>query len=180
MFARRARQDGPMAKFSGTSGRCPGCSASISSISIRLPRLPGVVCLCLDSTSGRERREGPRKNAPAVRRKRGGTFAPSHCRPVVPLVFVALARHSCRTSDIFSPMRLSAAMVYVKDLPRMRAFYGEMLGVKPINETWTDSWTEFDAGGVLFALHAIPPEIASQIEITSPPRPRGQNPVKLL
>jgi extradiol dioxygenase family protein len=78
------------------------------------------------------------------------------------------------------PMRLSSAMVYVKDLPRMRAFYGEMLGVKPSNDTWTDSWTEFDAGGVLFALHAIPPEIASQIEITSPPRPRGQNPVKLI
>jgi extradiol dioxygenase family protein len=77
-------------------------------------------------------------------------------------------------------MRLSAAMVYVKDLPRMRAFYGEMLGVKPINETWTDSWTEFDAGGVRFALHAIPAEIASQIEITSPPRARGQNPVKLI
>src|SRR4029453_14755908 len=77
-------------------------------------------------------------------------------------------------------MRLSSAMVYVKDLPRMRAFYGEMLGVKPSNDTWTDSWTEFDAGGVLFPLHAIPPEIASQIEITSPPRPRGQNPVKLI
>ena len=30
-------------------------------------------------------------------------------------------------------------MVYVKDLPRMRAFYGEMLGVKPSNDTWTDS-----------------------------------------
>jgi catechol 2,3-dioxygenase-like lactoylglutathione lyase family enzyme len=28
-------------------------------------------------------------------------------------------------------MRLSSAMVYVKDLPRMRAFYTEMLGVKP-------------------------------------------------
>ena len=71
-------------------------------------------------------------------------------------------------------------MVFVKDLPRMRAFYGELLGVKPSNETWTDTWTEFDAGGVRFALHAIPPEIASQIEITSPPRPRGQNPVKLI
>lgn len=71
-------------------------------------------------------------------------------------------------------------MVYVKDLPRMRAFYSEMLGVKPINETWTDSWTEFDAGGVRFSLHAIPPEIASQIDITSPPRVRGQNPVKLI
>src|SRR5262245_37433742 len=89
----------------------------------------------------------------------------------------------CLTPTSFGyrlPMRLSSAMVYVKDLPRMRAFYGEMLGVKPSNDTWTDSWTEFDAGGVLFALHAIPPEIASQIEIASPPRPRGQNPVKLI
>jgi predicted enzyme related to lactoylglutathione lyase len=77
-------------------------------------------------------------------------------------------------------MRLTSAMVYVKDLPRMRAFYGEMLGVKPSNETWTESWAEFDAGGIWFALHAIPPEIASQIEISSPPRPRGQNPVKLV
>jgi predicted enzyme related to lactoylglutathione lyase len=77
-------------------------------------------------------------------------------------------------------MRLNSAMVYVKDLPRMRAFYSEMLGVKPSNDTWTDSWTEFDAGGIRFALHAIPPEIANQIEITSPPRVRGQNPVKLI
>ena len=34
--------------------------------------------------------------------------------------------------------------------------------------------------GIRFALHAIPPEIASDIEITSPPRVRGQNPVKLI
>ena len=77
-------------------------------------------------------------------------------------------------------MRLGSAMVYVKDLPRMRAFYSEMLGLKPSNDTWTDSWTEFDAGGIRFALHAIPSEIASEIEITSPPRVRGQNPVKLI
>jgi predicted enzyme related to lactoylglutathione lyase len=77
-------------------------------------------------------------------------------------------------------MRLGSAMVYVKDLPRMRAFYSDMLGVKPSNDTWTDTWAEFDAGGVSFALHAIPAEIASQIEITTPPRPRGQSPVKLI
>ena len=77
-------------------------------------------------------------------------------------------------------MRMAGAMVYVKDLPRMRAFYSEMLGVKPSNETWTDSWTEFVIDGVRFALHAIPDDIASQIEITSPPRARGQNPVKLI
>ena len=29
-------------------------------------------------------------------------------------------------------------MVYVKDLPRMRAFYSEMLGVMPGHDTWPD------------------------------------------
>ena len=77
-------------------------------------------------------------------------------------------------------MKMRGAMVYVKDLPRMRTFYSEMLGVKPINETWTETWTEFDAGGVRFSLHAIPADIAREIEITSPPRARGQNPVKLI
>jgi predicted enzyme related to lactoylglutathione lyase len=75
---------------------------------------------------------------------------------------------------------MHGALIYVKDLPRMRTFYSEMLGAKPRNDMWTDSWAEFDAGGTQFALHAIPPDIAAQIEITSPPRPRGQNPVKLV
>jgi extradiol dioxygenase family protein len=75
---------------------------------------------------------------------------------------------------------MSGALIYVKDLPRMRTFYGEMLRAKPSNDAWTESWTAFDVNGVRFELHAIPAEIASQIEIASPPRARGQNPVKLL
>jgi catechol 2,3-dioxygenase-like lactoylglutathione lyase family enzyme len=71
-------------------------------------------------------------------------------------------------------------MIYVKDLPRMVAFYGDALGLKPIDETRMDSWVEFDAGDAKFALHAIPPQIADQIEISSPPRPRERNPVKLI
>jgi extradiol dioxygenase family protein len=71
-------------------------------------------------------------------------------------------------------------MIYVKDLPRMRAFYSDLLGIKPTNDAWTESWTEFDTRGVTFALHAIPEDIANQIEITSPPRVRGQNPVKVI
>jgi predicted enzyme related to lactoylglutathione lyase len=71
-------------------------------------------------------------------------------------------------------------MIYVKDLPRMTAFYGEMLGLKRIDDGRLDSWAEFDAGGVRFALHAIPADIAAQIEISSPPRPREQDPVKLV
>ena len=70
-------------------------------------------------------------------------------------------------------------MIYVKDLDRMAAFYGNTLGLKPIEETRMENWVEFEAGTTKFALHAIPSEIAGQIEISSPPRPRAGNPVKL-
>jgi catechol 2,3-dioxygenase-like lactoylglutathione lyase family enzyme len=77
-------------------------------------------------------------------------------------------------------MQLYRAMIYVKDLPRMRKFYSETLGIKPVNETRVDEWAEFDTGSARFALHAIPADIAEQIEISSPPRPREKDPVKLV
>jgi hypothetical protein len=55
-----------------------------------------------------------------------------------------------------------------------------MLRAGPVNREWTDTWAEFDAGGVRFALHAIPPEAARQVEIASPPQPREKCPVKLI
>ena len=61
----------------------------------------------------------------------------------------------------------------------MATFYSETLGLKVIEETRLETWVEFDAGPIKFALHAIPPQIADQIEISSPPRPREENPVKL-
>ncbi|MGH9613098.1 MAG: VOC family protein [Bryobacteraceae bacterium] len=76
-------------------------------------------------------------------------------------------------------MRLHRAMIYVKDLPRMREFYSQMLGIKPANEKWTGEWAEFDTGSARFALHAIPAYIARQIEISSPPQAREKDPVKL-
>ena len=76
-------------------------------------------------------------------------------------------------------MQLHRAMIYVKDLPRMAMFYGEMLGFKRVDDGRFDSWVEFDAGGARFALHAIPAEIARHIEISSPPRARENGPVKL-
>jgi predicted enzyme related to lactoylglutathione lyase len=71
-------------------------------------------------------------------------------------------------------------MLYVKDLERMKQFYGDMLGVKATNQEWTDVWATFDTGSARFALHAIPAEIARHIEITSPPTPRENDPVKLI
>jgi len=70
-------------------------------------------------------------------------------------------------------------MIFVKDIQRMAAFYGETLGLKAIEETRMENWVEFEAGSSKFALHAIPSEMAEQIEIASPPQPRETNPVKL-
>jgi predicted enzyme related to lactoylglutathione lyase len=81
---------------------------------------------------------------------------------------------------MIADMRLRSAMLYVRDLERMKQFYGDMLGVKPTNQDWTDVWASFDTGGARFALHAIPAEIAKHIEIASPPTPREKDPLKLI
>lgn len=77
-------------------------------------------------------------------------------------------------------MHLSRAILYVKDFESMVAFYGRLLDREPVEATRTENWVEFAAGGVKLALHAIPPEIAEHIQISSPPLPREDTPLKLL
>jgi predicted enzyme related to lactoylglutathione lyase len=77
-------------------------------------------------------------------------------------------------------MTLECSMLYVKDLTRMREFYGSVLQTPPINKEWTDTWALFDAGGTKFALHAIPAKHAEETELSSPPPPREGSPVKLV
>jgi predicted enzyme related to lactoylglutathione lyase len=77
-------------------------------------------------------------------------------------------------------MRLRSVMLYVKDLKRMTRFYADMLGTEPSNQTWTEAWANFDAGGIRFALHAVSTSIAENIQIASPPVPRENEPVKLI
>jgi catechol 2,3-dioxygenase-like lactoylglutathione lyase family enzyme len=74
-------------------------------------------------------------------------------------------------------MRLRQTVLFVKDLELMAEFYGEVLGLEPVAGTRTGSWIEFEAG---LALHAVPAHLAEQIEISSPPRPREDHPVKLI
>jgi catechol 2,3-dioxygenase-like lactoylglutathione lyase family enzyme len=69
-------------------------------------------------------------------------------------------------------------MLYVKDLPRMRDFYSELFGAKPVNTKWTDNWVRFDVGETSFALHAIPPDIAREIQVS--PAPREKSPAKFI
>jgi catechol 2,3-dioxygenase-like lactoylglutathione lyase family enzyme len=77
-------------------------------------------------------------------------------------------------------IRLGAAVVFAKDMPRLAEFYHEALGLPVIAAPMAPGWIEFDAGGVRLALHAIPPRIARQIEITTPPRAREETPIKLM
>ena len=76
-------------------------------------------------------------------------------------------------------MRLHGAMLFVKDLGRMTAFYGDVLGLTPNEETRLDNWVEFRDDASHFSLHAIPAAIAAGIQIESPPRAREQSAAKL-
>ena len=61
----------------------------------------------------------------------------------------------------------------------MAAFYGGTLGLKPLEATRLENWIEFETGTAKLGLHALPSEIADQIEMESPQQPREENPVKL-
>jgi catechol 2,3-dioxygenase-like lactoylglutathione lyase family enzyme len=78
--------------------------------------------------------------------------------------------------------RLASALIFVKDLPRMAAFYQHVLGLSPVSPGQpVDGFMEFDAGGDPgLTLHAIPAHLAAGIHIASPPVPRSENPVKLI
>lgn len=77
-------------------------------------------------------------------------------------------------------MDLRQAMIFAKDMAVMTAFYRDGLGLRLRLGTSRADWVEFDAGGSLLALHAIPPHIAKDIEITSPPGRRSDTPIKLV
>jgi predicted enzyme related to lactoylglutathione lyase len=77
-------------------------------------------------------------------------------------------------------MKLQMAMLFAKDMERMTAFYRDGLGLAVLPESSSEGWVVFDAGGALLALHVIPPAIASGIEITDPPEPRSNTPIKLI
>jgi predicted enzyme related to lactoylglutathione lyase len=76
-------------------------------------------------------------------------------------------------------MTLHGAMLFVKDLGRMTAFYSEILRLDVVPETRLANWVEFRSSGCRFSLHAIPAEIASGILIASPPVPRERGGTKL-
>jgi catechol 2,3-dioxygenase-like lactoylglutathione lyase family enzyme len=77
-------------------------------------------------------------------------------------------------------MKLHGSILFVKDMPRMLAFYRDGLGLRWIAERSSEDWAELDGDGAVLALHAIPAEISARIAIQSPPEAREDTPIKLV
>jgi catechol 2,3-dioxygenase-like lactoylglutathione lyase family enzyme len=77
-------------------------------------------------------------------------------------------------------MELSSTMIFAKDMQRMTAFYRHGIGLRLLEERSKEGWAELDAGAVVLALHGIPGEIAKDIQVTIPPKQRGNTPIKLI
>jgi predicted enzyme related to lactoylglutathione lyase len=71
-------------------------------------------------------------------------------------------------------------MLFAKDMKRMAEFYHEGFGLPFVSSASRQDWVEFDAGGVSLVLHALPPRLRAQMEITTPPRAREETPIKLI
>jgi|SRR6185295_12200993 len=74
---------------------------------------------------------------------------------------------------------LRHAMIFAKDMTRMTAFYRDALGLTVVPDKASAEWVELDAGGARVALHLIPEKYAKDIQITTPPKARSENPIKI-
>ncbi|MFN8059061.1 MAG: VOC family protein [Vicinamibacterales bacterium] len=70
-----------------------------------------------------------------------------------------------------------SAVLFVKDVPRMARFYGDVMGLAIVEADGATATLR--AGEFHLVLHAIPPAIADTIVLTSPPELRADVPVKL-
>jgi catechol 2,3-dioxygenase-like lactoylglutathione lyase family enzyme len=65
-------------------------------------------------------------------------------------------------------------------MKRLTAFYRDGAGLRSVSGTVTEGWVVLQAGEASVALHAIPGEIAGEIDIADPPRKREEAAVKLV
>ena len=73
-------------------------------------------------------------------------------------------------------MRLRRAILFVKHLDAMAAFYRDALGLKLAPGKSSRGWVEFED----LAPHAIPQSIADSIKIEKPPAARSDSAIKLV
>lgn len=74
--------------------------------------------------------------------------------------------------------KLSRVILFVKDMDRMTAFYRDVIGLAPAAGA-AEGFTPLDGEGCQLALHAIPAEYATGIELKVPPEPRTSTPMKV-
>lgn len=83
-----------------------------------------------------------------------------------------------RSADmVFRAMKLQA-MIFVKDMTRMLAFYRGALGFSLRADESNAEWAELDVRDGVLALHAVPRAVAATISIESPARERARTPIK--
>jgi predicted enzyme related to lactoylglutathione lyase len=71
----------------------------------------------------------------------------------------------------------AGAVVYAKEMPRLARFYSRVLRMRELH---TDAeYVVLQSSDFQLVIHAIPADIASTFEITSPPEPREETAVKL-
>ena len=68
-------------------------------------------------------------------------------------------------------MQLDGVMLFAAELEPMIAFYRDVVGFRPVEETRMEDWVEFDAGGARFSLHQIPRHIG--VKASPAPRETG-------
>ena len=72
----------------------------------------------------------------------------------------------------------AGAVVFVKDLERMIAFYRAVAALAPTEQG--DGYCVLENAGVELVLHAIAPHIAARVDVADPPAPRAEASVKLI
>lgn len=76
-------------------------------------------------------------------------------------------------------IRFSHAFVFTSDLERMIAFYAHALGLRREDGPDPGFVMMRGEGGADLALHQVPPHIAEELAITSPPQWRDDTALKL-
>lgn len=71
----------------------------------------------------------------------------------------------------------AGALIYARDLDRLSGFYQQLLGMKLLKSDAEHHVIE--SADMQLIIHAIPVHIAATVTISSPPRPREEQAIKL-
>ena len=77
-------------------------------------------------------------------------------------------------------LEAARVILFAKDMKAMLAFYEGILGLERLSSPEnSEDFVSLSAGGIQISLHKIPKRYAKNIEITDPPIPREDIPMKV-